>query len=508
MSDQAVGSRVPSGSVRYRSAAGRFILLATVLGSALVALDATVVNIALPEIGESLSADLAGLQWILNAYTLVQAGLLLLGGALGDRYGHRRVFALGLFAFAGASALCSAAPTAALLIAARALQGVGAALLTPTSLAIIEATFHPDDRSAAIGAWSGLGAVVIASGPLVGGYLTAALTWRLIFLINLPFAAVAVWATLRHVPGGRDAQAAPRLDYPGAALSALGLCGTIYALTAAPAAGWRSPWVVASALGGLGALLGFVIVERASRQPLVPLGLFRSREFSGANAVTFVIYGGLGGTLFLLPIELQRVVGLSVLGSAFALMPMTVLMLILSPSAGRLAFRAGPRLPMVVGPLLAAAGLAMLGRVTPGSSYVATTFPALVVLGLGLSTTVAPLTATVLGAAGPAHPGVASAINTAVARAAGSIAVATLPLAAGIAGRAALAPEVFAAGFGRAMWIAATLALLGSALSFLTIGSRAVLPGAGGERRLGAPPLSCPVAGPPCAVLDESPRPG
>ena len=238
--------------VRYRSAAGRLVLLATVLGSGLVTLDATVVNVALPAIAAELGADFTSLQWTVNAYTLTQAALLLLGGVLGDRYGRRRVFVLGILWFAAASVLCGAAPNARALIATRALQGVGAALLTPASLAIIEATFHPDDRSAAIGAWSGLGGVMTAMGPFVGGYLTAAVTWRLIFLVNLPFAVLAAWAALRHVPESRDVNAPPRLDYSGAALSALGLAGVVYALTAAPTHGWGSGAVLAAGLGGSG----------------------------------------------------------------------------------------------------------------------------------------------------------------------------------------------------------------------------------------------------------------
>ena len=431
--------------VRYHTPTGRWVLLATVLGSGLVTLDATVVNVALPAIGAELDADFASLQWTVNAYTLAQAGLLLLGGALGDRHGHRRVFVLGLLWFAGASVLCGAAPSASWLIAARALQGVGAALLTPASLAIIESTIHPDDRSAAIGAWSGLGGVMTAIGPLVGGYLTAAVTWRLIFLINLPFTGLAVWAAVRHVPERRE-------------------------------------------------------TRRAARHPLLPLALFRSRQFTGANVVTFVIYGALGGALFLLPIQLQRVLGFSALESGMALIPMTVLMLILSPSSGRLAARVGPRLPMVVGPLIAAVGLALLVRVAPGSSYMVTTLPAVIVLGLGLSITVAPLTWTVLSAAEPEHAGVAAAINTVVARAAAAIAVATLPAGAGIAGRAALEPDVFATGFPRAMWMAATLAAAGGVLSYGTIRSEPVGAGTARERPPAVRRLSCPLDAPPPPV--------
>jgi EmrB/QacA subfamily drug resistance transporter len=488
--------------IRYRSAAGRWVLLATVLGSGLVTLDATVVNVALPTIGAELAADFTTLQWTVNAYTLAQAGWLLLGGALGDRHGRRRVFTLGVLWFAVASILCGIAPGASWLVAARALQGAGAALLTPASLAIIEATFHPDDRSAAIGAWSGLGGVMTAVGPLIGGYLTAAVTWRLVFLINLPFSVLAVWAAARHVPESRDPDAPPRLDYAGAALSGLGLAGVIYALTTGPVDGWRSPAVLAAGLGGVGALAAFVVVERAARHPLMPLDLFRSRRFTATNGVTFLVYGALGGALFLLPIHLQRVVGLSALASGLALLPMTVLMLLLSSAAGRLATRAGPRLPMTLGPLIAAVGLALLVRVTPAGSYLFTTFPAVVVFGLGLSATVAPLTWTVLGAAGAEHAGVASAINSVVARAAGSLAVATLPVMAGIVGAAALQPDAFAEGFRRAMWIAAGLVAAGGGLSYATIGPEGAAAGGGrAEPPPAATHVGCPLDAPPARLL-------
>src|SRR5882672_6391525 len=455
--------------VRHRSPAGRWILLVTVLGSGLVVLDATVVNVALPAIGQDFGVSLTSLQWIVNAYTLTLAGLLLLGGALGDRYGRRRLFVVGILWFAGASLVCGLAPNAPSLIAARALQGIGAPLLTPGSLAIIETTFHPEDRSTAIGAWSGLGGVMMAIGPVVGGYLTTAMSWRLIFFINLPFAALAAWAAMRHLPESRGETAAARLDYVGAALAALGLGGVVFALTVGPVDGWDVPTVLVTGVGGIIALVSFVLVERSGRHPLLPLAIFRSRQFTAANAITFVIYGALGGALFLLPIQLQRVVGLSALESGSALIPMTILMLLLSSLAGRLAQRTGPRLPMTVGPLIAAIGLALLVRIGPSAGYWLTIFPAVIVFGLGLSITVAPLTATVLAAAGPEHAGIASAINNDVARAAGLTAVATLPLVAGITGRAALDSYVFSAGFGMAMWITAALVAAGGVLSYLTI---------------------------------------
>lgn len=464
-----VEREVVPGELRFRSAQGRWVLVATVFGSGLVFLDASVVNVALPTIARDLHAGLTALQWTVNAYTLTLAGLLLLGGSLGDHYGRRRIFVIGIIWFALASLLCGLAPNAPALVASRALQGVGAALLTPGSLAIIEATYRPSDRATAIGAWSGLGGVATALAPLLGGYLTAAVSWRLIFLINLPFTAVALWAAIRHVPESRDPAAAPQLDLTGAALAALGLAGITYALTDGPTLGWASPVVLVAWVGGVLALVAFIAVERTTRYPMLPLDLFRSAQFSGANAVTFLIYGALGGAFFLLPIQLQRVLGLSPLRSGLALMPVTVVMLLLSAQAGRLAQRIGPRLPMTLGPLIAAAGLALMVRIVPGSDYWQSTFPAVLVFSLGLSLTVAPLTATVLAAASPEHAGVASAVNNAVARAAGLLAVATLPVVAGIAGASALSVDVFAAGFRRAMWICAAMVAAGGLLAYATI---------------------------------------
>jgi EmrB/QacA subfamily drug resistance transporter len=448
-----VEREVVPGELRFCSAQGRWVLVATVFGSGLVFLDASVVNVALPTIARDLHTGLTALQWTVNAYTLTLAGLLLLGGSLGDHYGRRRIFVIGIIWFALASLLCGLAPNAPALVASRALQGVGGALLTPGSLAIIEATYRPSDRATAIGAWSGLGGV--ATG--------------LVFLINLPFTAVALWAAIRHVPESRDPAAAPQLDLTGAALAALGLAGITYGLTDGPTVGWASPVVLVASVGGVLALFAFIAVERTTRYPMLPLDLFQSAQFSGANAVTFLIYGALGGAFFLLPIQLQRVLGLSPLRSGLALMPVTVVMLLLSAQAGRLAQRIGPRLPMTLGPLIAAAGLALMVRIVPGSGYWQSTFPAVLVFSLGLSLTVAPLTATVLAAASPEHAGVASAVNNAVARAAGLLAVATLPVVAGIAGASALSTVVFAAGFRRAMWICAALVAAGGLLAFATI---------------------------------------
>ncbi len=488
-----------AGTVRLRSASGRWVLLATVLGSGLVMLDATVVNVALPTIGKDFHAGLSSLQWTVNAYTLTLAGLLLLGGALGDHYGRRRIFVTGIVWFATASLLCGLAPNIQALVAARALQGVGAALLTPGSLAIIEAVFHPDDRAAAIGAWSGLGGVTTAVGPVLGGLLTMEASWRWIFLINLPFTATALWAAIRHVPESRDLQAAPGVDFTGAALAALGLAGIIYALTEGQVSSWAAAAVLSAAATGVLALVAFLLVERRSRHPMLPLEIFGSRQFSAANLVTFIIYGALGGALFLLPIQLQRVLHLTPLRAGTALVPMTIVLLLLSARAGRLAQRVGPRLPMTVGPLVAAAGLALLVRVVPGSSYWGGTFPGVLVFALGMSLTIAPLTSTVLAAVSDEHAGVASAVNNDVARSAGLVAVATLPAAAGISGAAALDPGTFASGFRMAMWLAASLVAAGGLLAWATIRNPTPAAAAAADAAChpGGPASHCPLDAPP-----------
>lgn len=442
--------------LRFGTPQGRWVVFATVLGSAVVSIDATAVNVATPAIGRDFDAALSSLQWTINAYTLALAGLLLLGGSLGDRYGRRRLFQIGVVWFAAASLLCAVAPSIEALIAARALQGLGGALLTPGSLAIIQASFHRDDRGPAIGAWSGLGGVATAVGPLLGGYLVDAVSWRLIFLINLPVSAAVVVVAARHVPETRD-PAQARLDPAGAALAAVGLAGVTYALIEGPGSGWGDPRVVATLVAGVAGTAAFLLTERGSRHPMLPLDIFRSMQFTGANLVTFVVYAALGGAFFLLAIQLQQVVGFTALETGLALVPMTVVMLLLSARAGRLAQRIGPRLPMTAGPLVAAVGLALITRIGADSGYLADVLPGVIVFALGLSLTVAPLTATVLAAASDEHAGVASGVNNDIARIGGLVAVAVLPSLAGISGEDYRDPAAFSDGFSMAIWIAAAL---------------------------------------------------
>lgn len=442
--------------VRLASPQGKWVLLTTVLGSSMAMLDSTVVNVALPRIGRDLDVNLSALQWTVNAYMVTLAGLILLGGALGDRFGRRKVFVVGVVWFAVASLLCGIAPNAGVLIAARALQGVGGALLTPGSLALIQASFHPDDRGRAVGLWSGFGGIGAAVGPFVGGWLVDGPGWRWVFLLNVPLALVCVPVALRHVPesgGGQRAQG--RFDVLGAVLGALALALVTYALIEAGEGGLV---VVVSAVAGLAAAVAFVVVERRRSDPMMPLDIFASRQFTAVNLVTLCVYAALGGFFFLAALQLQVVVGYSALAAGTALLPTTVLMLLLSARSGELADRIGPRIPLTVGPLLCAAGMLMMLRVGPGASYVTDVLPALVVLGLGLVTLVAPLTATVLGSVSVARAGLASGINNAAARAAGLLAVAALPLLVGMGEEAYREPAAFDTAFDKAMgWCAGAL---------------------------------------------------
>src|SRR5262245_16553442 len=435
-------------ALSYSSAPGRWVLVITVAGSGIASLDATVVNIALPTIGREFHTGIAALQWVTTGYTLTLAAFLLIGGSLGDRFGRKKIFLIGIVWFAVASAACGLAPDALSLILFRLIQGVGAALLTPGSLAILEASFVPADRARAIGAWSGLSGVAVAAGPLIGGYLITAASWRWIFFINVPIAAAVVALGLRHVPESRDPAAATgRIDYAGALAAVVFLSGITFAFIEAPTLGWSSPSVLAMTLAGVAGLAAFLIREHTAAAPMLPLSIFADRQFAATNAVTLLVYAALTGATFLLPVMLQVVWGYSPLASGLALLPLTIIMLALSARSGQLASRIGPRLQMSVGPVVVGAGLALLTMATSGPSYVVYVLPAVVVFGLGLAITVAPLTATAMSSAPPEHSGIASAVNNDVARFGGLIAVAVLPALAGITGTSYLHPDALAAGF-------------------------------------------------------------
>jgi len=461
--------------VTWGTPRARWVLLATVLGSGMAFLDATVVNVALPTIGADLNASVAGLQWVINGYTLTLASLILLGGSLGDRFGRRRIFLLGTVWFAGASLLCGVAPTSEALVAARALQGIGGALLTPGSLAILQASFAMSDRGRAVGAWSGLSGVAAATAPFVGGWLIDVGSWRPIFLINVPLAVAVVVVSLRHVPETRDAARVRGIDVPGALLTVVGLAGVTWALIEAGERG-ATTGVLSSGAIGLGSLAGFVAAERRVRHPMLPLEIFRSWQFSAANLVTFIVYASLSIMFFLFVVHLQQVLGYSPLQAGAATLPVTGLMLALSAPAGMLADRIGPRLPMTIGPLGIAAGLALMSRVQAEATYFGTILPGLLVFGLGLSLTVAPLTATVLAAATSKHAGIASGVNNAISRGAGLLAVAAIPGLTGLTGDAYRDPAIFASGFRAAMRISAALAAAGGLLAWLSIRNEVARP--------------------------------
>ncbi len=466
-------------ALRLATARGRWVVAATVLGSGMASLDATVVGIALPAIGRDFHAGVSSVQWVVDAYTLTLAGLLLLGGKLGDSYGRRRVFQVGVVWFALASLLCGLALNAPMLIAARALQGVGGALLTPGSLAILQASFAEDDRMAAIGAWSGLGGVATAVGPFLGGWLIGAVSWRLVFFINLPLAALVVVVAARHVPETKSPGPPGRLDVWGAACISGSLAGITYGLIAASSTGWGSVSVLVPLAAGVLLLGLFILVEAREAEPMLPLGVFASRQFSAANAVTFIVYAALGGALFLVPVTLQVVHGYSPTAAGASLLPVTFIMLLLSSRSGALASRIGPRLQMSAGPLVIGASLVLFTRIGDSGDYLTAMLPAVLVFGLGLAINVALLTATALAAAPAGHSGIASAVNNDVARAASLIAVAVLPALAGITGNSYLHPAGLAHGFKIAVLISAAFCAAGGVLAALTI--RNPSPGTGGR---------------------------
>lgn len=455
-------------SVALGTAPGRWLVVVTVLASGMAFLDATAVQVALPAIGRELGSSLAGLQWTVTGYTLTLASLILLGGSLGDRYGRRRVFVIGVCWFAAASLVCGLAQSTGQLIGARALQGVGGALLTPGSLALIQSSFRPADRARAIGLWSSLAGIAGLIGPFLGGVLVDAVSWRLVFLINVPFAVVIAAVSGRHVPESRDDGGHGRFDVLGAALGALTLGGVTYALIAAGEALTR-PDVLASAAVGVVAGVAFVRREQRAADPMLPLSLFRDRQFTGANLATLAVYGALGGSGLFLVLQLQTVLGYDATAAGAAMLPSIALITLLSPQMGALATRIGPRLPMTVGPLIVAAGTFWLAGVDGSAPYVVEVLPGSLLQGLGMAVTVAPLTATVLGAAPDAQAGIASGVNNAVARAAQLLAVAALPVMVGMSGEDYAHPAAFTSGFRMAMIVCAALFAAGGLVSWATI---------------------------------------
>lgn len=410
-------------------ATARWVLAATILGSSLAFVDATVVNVALPVLQEDLKVPVSSVQWVVEAYALFLASLVLVGGSLGDRLGRRRIFTIGVAVFAAASAACALAPDVRSLVAARAVQGVGAALVIPSSLAILGAAFSPRERGRAVGTWSSLTAVAGAIGPVMGGWLVEVASWRAAFAVNLPIAAVVIAIALRKVPETRNPSAGP-LDLTGALTATIGLGLVVFGLIEAPGAGWNAPRVWASLAAGALALVAFVVVEMRSAHPMVPLDLFRIRAFAGANLLTLFLYAALSATFFLLPFELIQAHGYSPSEAGAALLPLIVLISVLSRPAGALADRIGPRIPLTVGPAIAAIGFFLLSVPHENARYSTAYLPALSVLGLGMALTVAPLTATVLNAVGERDTGTASGINNAVARVAGLVAIAVFGIVA------------------------------------------------------------------------------
>lgn len=433
-------------------------MVATALGSGLVLLETTVVNVALPAIGTDLDASLTGLQWSVNAFTLTLSGFILLGGALGDRFGRRRIYLVGMAWFAVASLLCGLAENVVWLIAARALQGIGGALIVPGSLALIQESFHPADRARAVGAWSGLSGVAGAAGPLLGGWLVDVANWRWAFFINVPVAVVVAVLLVRHVPESRDAGPPRRFDLAGGLLAAVGLGGATYALTEASGGGWP---VAGSALVGVVALGAFLLVERRRRAPMLPLELFASRQFSAANLASFFVYGAVAGLFFLLPIQLQVTVGYSPLDAGLALLPATVLVLMLSARAGALTTRIGARILLSVGSLVCVAALLFALRITPGAWYLTDVLPTIVLIGIGISMITPAISTTVLDSVPDQRTGIASAVNNGVARTAGLVAVAALPVVAGLPQDATQDPTALNRGFFISMLVCAGLFLAG-----------------------------------------------
>jgi EmrB/QacA subfamily drug resistance transporter len=479
----------PDEQLALTSAPGRVALTATVAASGMAMLDGTVVNVSLPRIGDDFDVDVTSLQWVLTGYLLALASFILLGGALGDRYGRRKVFLIGTVWFALASLLCGAAPNVETLVVARILQGLGAALLTPGSLAILQASFREQDRSKAVGAWSGLGGVAGAVGPFVGGWLVDGPGWRWGFLINVPVGALVVTCALTSIPETRDPHASERhLDLAGAGLASASLGAATWALTESGPRGWTDPSVMTAGAIAITGGTWFVIRMTRVADPLVPPVLFRSRTFTVTNLETALLYAAIGVSFFLVAYQLQVGVGWSALQAGTALLPATLLMLVGSAPSGALAERIGPRLQLTVGPLLASVGLMLLSRVGPDATWGRDVLPGAVVFGLGLVTFVAPLTATVMASVDPDHVSLASGVNNAVARTASLAALAVIPAVSGLA--TATDAETVTDAFRTSLTIAAVL--VAAAALVAHIGLRPDTTAAPSPRR-----SHCAVDGPP-----------
>ncbi len=452
--------------VRLGTTTGRAVVLAAALGSGMAFLDGTVVNVALKSIGEDLDASLGELQWITNGYLLSLASLILLGGSLGDRFGRRRVFVIGTTWFAVASLLCGLAPNPETLIIARVLQGIGGALLTPGSLAMIQGAFVASDRPKAIGAWTGLGSIAAALGPFIGGALVDYAHWRFIFLINVPLAAATVIVAQRHVPETKDPHASTHFDVVGATLATLTLGALTYALIQ-----WGDTLALVAAVVSVLAAVGFVVTEKREQAPMLALGIFRDRTFSAANAMTLLVYAALGASMFFITLQLQVVSGWSALAAGTATFPITICMIFLAAKGGEIGARIGPRIPMTVGPIVMGVGCLLMLAIGPDVNYWLDALPGVTLFGLGLALMVAPLTATVLAAAPDEHAGIASGVNNAVARAGSLLAVAALPVAVGLMGDDYDVPAVFDDGYHSAMVICAVMLVAGGVVSWFTIRS-------------------------------------
>ncbi|MBU2094775.1 MAG: MFS transporter [Alphaproteobacteria bacterium] len=450
----ARGSARAAGAVvsEHTDAARRLVLAGTVLGSSLAFIDGSAVSLTLPIMQQQLGGDLASAQWIMNAYALMLGALVLAGGAAADRYGRKRVFLAGVVLFTLASLGCGLAPSLPTLIAARAVQGIGAALMTPASLALLGATFDDKGRGQAIGIWAGASGLMSAVGPVLGGWLTDTISWRAVFLINLPIAALAIWLVAAGARESRGARAGP-VDWQGAVAVTLSLAAITWALTDAPKLGFANPLIVAAlALGVLG-VAGFLMIERRAPGPMMPLKLFRSRQFSGLNVYTLLLYGAFGGALFLLPFLLLRVHHYPAAQAGAALLPLSIALAVISPLVGRLVSRIGARPLLTAGPLLVAAGFGLMAWRAGDATYWTGVFPGLAVMAVGLGLAVAPLTDAVLAAVDDEYEGAASGINNAVARVAGLLAVALVGFVLGVAD-----PDVILRGFRTALVVAAVVA--------------------------------------------------